>query len=242
MATTSKTRLRIPGGLALIRSTWMAPPARTAVIDIRDRYNEGIADRVPVTGLLVTLGEHELLKFTYLDPQEVADVEAQVAAFNADPDTVWQELLTSLAHERLDASARDLHLRADLASFAARRLNVDTWFTYLSTTSEWAESVIPHDLDIRPAEVAERHGRLVVTLDIGMGDLDDPITLWDRKVAFADRAAVDAEVAEFNRDPRASFRAIVRQALIIGQRQRADEIAILARQQEDAAALIGALA
>ena len=235
----SSTRLSIALDRADSPFRRASPPARTATIATIDSYHDGTK---LITGVIVKCGSLELLKATYLSPTELAEVQAQVAEFNTDPDTGWARLLSDLAQRRLAMTATELSQTSDLAAIAAKRLP-DVTFGHLGMSVRWAEEVARHDVHPGEAivkELSRSAGRtgVRVTAESGLGK---NIVLLNTSVSAEELAAVLAEVEKFNTDPHGALRQLAREVLLEDYRKRAGHISLQAVFQKDAAHLIGRL-
>lgn len=240
--TSPKSFLRIPADRARSRSTWGgSAPARTAVIRTIGRYNEGIENPELVTGVVVALGPVELLRATYLGPDELTALHAQVDAFNADPDAGWKTLLEDLALNRLRGDALSTADTCTVSSLLAGNLPSAS-FHYLTVGADWAAEMIRPD--IRPSTATltvslSSRPRVVITAKTGLGHT---LELYNDLLIAEDQAALDAEVVRFNADPATALRTLARDTLIADYWETATEVARLASRQRQVAEQIGHLA
>ena len=234
---TSSLTLTIPGSLTALEGTWTQPQGRTAVLETRGDFMDG---DVRMTAVLVFLQDVTLLKFTYVNPDELAEVEAQVAEFNADPDGVWRRMLTEVAVRQLSSKATAMAEASSVAAFASDHLP-ERSFHYLDLSLAWAEDISRADVQPQPAILAvDLNGRpsVVISAETNEGTVE----LYSELLIPEDQAALDAEVERFNSDPPTALRSLARDALTAYYRECALEVAHLTYRQRETAALLGALA
>lgn len=166
-----------------------------------------------------------------------------MAAFNADPETVWGRLLGDLAERRMAGGASALADTSKLTSLGAVHLPKPA-FEYLTIDLECAEEVARYD--IHPGEAVlvvdpfgGRRGSVQVVAESGLGY---NIELYSDLLIPADQESLRSEVERFNVHPLDSLRTIARDALLVEYRKTADEIAGLASRQCETVDLLGRIA
>lgn len=236
---TSPLRLTIPGSLTAAQNTWTQPPGRTAVLETRGDFMDG---DIRMTAVTVYLQDVTLLRFTYVNPDELAAVEAQVAEFNADPDAVWRRMLTAVALRQLPSKATTLAETSRIASLASDHLP-ERSFHFLELGLDWAEEASRGLIPTGAAHMTQHPVSYGVSVHVSaQGFPFGSISLFNRPVDADQVGDIAREVERYNTDPTAAARAIAHDVLTADYQSRARDIAHLTARQRETAALMGALA
>jgi hypothetical protein len=211
---------------------WRSPhPDATALLNV---VQEPDGDD-GLTGIVVELGGHTLMKWTYLTADEVSEVAADVAAYNADPAAGWARLLSEAAAERLPYLSRSLAATAENMLAAADVFDASREYRMLAADLPDGLTELPGT--VGAADITESAAGRIVRVS-ARAWFDEPVSLFAGYVGRKDLGLLRAEVERFNEDPTREFRKLVIDGIHVEVRSTIIEIDSLAARQVRASALL----
>ncbi len=225
-------RLRVFADTPLV-DVWSAPAPTAGELTVR-------IEKIEADTFLASAkaGSHTLLPVTAFDSAGIAELKAEALAYLTDPEGSWKQLLSNLAHRRIQGQVRAIQNVTTEAADARPHLRSDSGFTMLRFLEDHEaiggrgrKSLTvtgPAQLFIDPD-----FQRPTVTAPVSDGD---KILLYDAEETAAPDG-LEAEIDRFNASPQSSLNALLRARALsayIAQMDLLEKVAVRVTAYADA--------